>query len=156
MGGQCNSRTVVNSARAATLGGITQPLMTLQDMGEHMKDCPFIGWTIRECIASITANIRIHAALMPTPTDPKAATMVRALLREGQAALDALDEGVELIDTDFDCGMKRGSGVAALGAAIESLALKAGTAFESAAASMGANEMIFCFYESPKKELKAA
>jgi hypothetical protein len=135
------------------LADIENQLLALQDLGAKMKDCPFIGYTMQECILSLTEKVRVRAAQMPTPTDPKAAKPVRALLREGQAALDAMDDGAELLSSDFDQGMKGCRGAEAFGVGIENLAVKAGAAFESAAASMGADKAMFCF---PKQALEAA
>ena len=84
---------------------------------------------------------------MPTPADPNAAKLVRALMPDGRAALDDLEEGAKLLNADFDCGMKRSEGAAAFGAAFESLADKAGVAFESAAAHMGADKVMFGFFD---------
>jgi len=133
------------------LEGIQSPLMAMRDLGEHMKNCPFQGWTMQECIKSLAMTVRARAALMPIPTDPKAAKSVRALLREARLALDELDGGAQLLDDDFDGGVKHHDGAAALGAAIESLTEKAGVAFESAAVSMGADKAMFSFYEPPRE-----
>lgn len=135
---------------------IGNPLLALRDVGKHMKNSPLTGWTIQECVTSLTERTRIGAALMPIPADAKAAKLVRALMRDGQEALDATDEAAYLIGPDFDAGMKRGDGASIFGFAVESFANKAGAAFESAAALMGANAAMFCFYDPAEKAREAA
>jgi hypothetical protein len=134
---------------AKALSDIVSTLLTLQDLGEHMKESPFSGWTMQACVFALTAKIRMDMALIPT--DAKTAKPVRALLREAQVALDLLDETVELLDADFDDGMKNCGGAAGFGAAVESFTIKAGTAIEAAGASMGAIKSVCFFDTSPEK-----
>lgn len=135
--------------------GAVYLLLALQDIGKHLEDCPFSGETMQICIQSLIEQARSQTALMPTPTDLKAAKHVGALMRDAHAVLDTMYEGADLLDSGCVHAAKRESGAGAIGAAIESLANKAGTAIESAAASMGADEAMFCFY-SPSQEAREA
>ena len=153
-GNTANAKELCHRAEEA-LHGIVGPLLSLREIGEHLKDCPFNGWTMRECIESLIFRVEERADLMPTSTDPKVAKLVRALLTQAQRALDALDEGATLLDSDYDRGVKHGVGAAAIGAGIQSLAIKAGAAFESVAALlMGAKEPMF-YFKGLEKALEA-
>lgn len=144
-------------SRQATeaVSDIAQQLWALRDLGRQMNGCLFSGWTIRQCILTLTESIRSGATPITAPADQKAATQVRTLLREGQTALDAMDEGAELLIDDYDVGVKNLTGATAIGAAIESLAVKAGTAFESAAALMGAEPTGF-YFDHPRETTREA
>jgi hypothetical protein len=123
-------------------------LLALRDVGENMEDCPFIGWTIRTCILTLTNKVRLSIADMPIPSDAKIAAAVRRKLRDARATLDIMDKAARMLNMDYDEGME-GSG--AIGIAIHSLVDTAGEAIDLAGSLMGVAPYNFAFYEPPER-----
>ncbi len=119
--------------------------MVLKDITSHIKDCPFIGWTINQCLQLAVRDITGALAGFPKPHNANVAKEVNTAIKEAVEALQIIEESADFFDTDYDGGINKSNKflkarAAMIAVGMEQSALKSAKAVDRAAILLGMPE----------------
>lgn len=141
-----SSEKLVNAAEK-TLWDLQWPLLTLSEIGERLRDCPYTSNTMWCVVEILVDRAKDAAQRLPMPTDAEVATAARTYLAEGLVILEDLRGAARLLEREDDTTVADHPGVAALATAIETLSEKAGALLEAGPRLFGASPTMMCFHK---------